>query len=80
MGRMAIELDAFGAAMREAEKHRRVLRQRYGLTDRQIGSMVLARQPKSQSVFGAYEQAVFAAKKRMASNVRKLSGKECSHE
>lgn len=69
MGRMLDTLDAFGAAMREAEKHRKVLRQNFGLTDAEIGRMTLARRPKPRSVFGQYADAVLAAKKRMQSYV-----------
>jgi hypothetical protein len=40
---MVAELDAFGEAIAVAEKHRATLKRRFGLTDRQIGSMILAR-------------------------------------
>lgn len=64
MAVMVETLDAFGRAMAEAEKHRKTLRQRFGLTDHQIGTMTLARR-KRGSVVSDYKAAVFAAKLRM---------------
>jgi hypothetical protein len=64
MSIMIEALDAFGAAMAEAEKHRKILRQRYGLTDHQIGTLTLARRKRS-SVMSDYKAAVLAAKRRL---------------
>lgn len=61
--RMAQTLDDFGAAMAEAERHRKTLRQKFGLTDQQIGLMVLARRPKK--IMSDYTAAVIAAKQRL---------------
>jgi hypothetical protein len=65
MSVMVEALDAFGAAMAEAEKHRKILRQRCGLTDHQIGMLTLAR--RKRSVMGDYTAAVLTAKRRLAS-------------
>ena len=63
MGVMVETLDAFGRAMAEAEKHRKILRQRFGLTDHQIGAMTLARRkPRTMNNFTS---AVLAARLRM---------------
>lgn len=57
---------SFSAAMVEAEKHRAVLRQRYGLTDQQIGMMTLAhRGPKSRHPYAEYAKAVHAAQRKL---------------
>jgi len=63
MGVMVEELDAFGRAMVEAERHRTILRKRFGLTDQQIGAMTLAR--RKRSAMSEYKAAVLAAKRRM---------------
>jgi hypothetical protein len=66
MGIMIETLDAFGAAMREAEKYRKILRQRFGLTDYQIGTMVQGRgATKSRNYLSDYGKAVIAAKRRL---------------
>ena len=44
---LAAVIDRFGAAMAEAERHRTILRNRYGLSDRQIGLFTLHRQRRS---------------------------------
>jgi hypothetical protein len=60
---MVTELNAFADAIAEAEKHRAILRKRFGLTDRQIGSMILARrEPRTMSDFAA---ATLAAKLKL---------------
>jgi hypothetical protein len=64
MGVMVETLDAFGRAMAEAEKHRTILRKRFGLTDQQIGMMVLA-QRRKRGVMGDYKAAVLAAMQKM---------------
>jgi hypothetical protein len=64
MNVMIEALDAFGAAMVEAEKHRKILRQRFGLTDLQIGTLTLARR-KRRSPMSDYTAAVLAAKRRL---------------
>lgn len=64
MAVMIEELQAFANAMDVAEKHRKVLRERYGLTDFQIGTLTLARRKRS-NVFGDFRAAVIAAKMRM---------------
>jgi hypothetical protein len=62
-GVMTKELDAFAAAIGIAERHRTILRTRFGLSDRQIGAMVIARRPrKTMSDFAA---AVVAAKTKL---------------
>lgn len=62
-------LAAFSAAMDEAEKHRSVLRGRFGLTDQQIGFAVLARRgPKSRHPFAEYAAAVHAAQRKLGRN------------
>jgi hypothetical protein len=63
MGVMVEELDAFARAMAEAEKHRTILRRRCGLTDAQIGAMVLAR--RKPSTMNKFASAVLAARLRM---------------
>jgi hypothetical protein len=63
MGVMVETLDKFGAAMAEAEKHRTILRKRFGLTDHQIGAMTLAR--RKPSGMSNYQSAVLAARLRM---------------
>jgi hypothetical protein len=63
MGVMVETLDAFGRAMAEAEKHRKILRKRFGLTDQQIGAMTLAR--RKPSTMSRFSSAVLAAKRRM---------------
>jgi hypothetical protein len=65
MSIMVEALDAFGAAMAEAEKYRKILRQRCGLTDHQIGTLTLARRKRS-SPMSDYTAAVLAAKQRLA--------------
>jgi hypothetical protein len=62
-GVMAKALDAFADAMAEAEKHRAILRKRFGLTDHQIGSMVFARRPRN--TMSDYAAAVLAAKLKL---------------
>jgi hypothetical protein len=64
-GVMVEALDAFGAAMAEAEKHRTILRKNFGLNDQQIGLMTLARRRRKRSVMGDYGNAVLAAKMRL---------------
>lgn len=62
-GVMGQALDAFADAMTEAEKHRAILRKRFGLTDHQIGSMVFARRkPRTMSDYAA---AVLTAKMKL---------------
>jgi hypothetical protein len=63
-GVMLETLDAFGRAMAEAEKHRTILRKRFGLTDHQIGTMTLALR-KRGSVMDDYKAAVIAAKRKL---------------
>lgn len=63
MGVMVEALDAFGRAMVEAERHRAILRKRFGLTDQQIGMMTLAR--RERSPMSEYKKAVLAAKRRL---------------
>jgi hypothetical protein len=65
MGKMTDELDAFDRAMRVAETHRRCLRDRYGLSDAQIGQLTLARRRTPRSVMGQYAAAVVTAKRRL---------------
>jgi hypothetical protein len=65
MSVMVEALDAFGAAMAEAEKHRKTLRQRFGLSDQQIGMLTLARRKRS-SPMSDYTAAVLVAKRRLA--------------
>jgi hypothetical protein len=62
-GVMGQALDAFADAMTEAEKHRAILRKRFGLTDHQIGSMVFARRPRN--TMSNYAAAVLAAKTKL---------------
>jgi hypothetical protein len=62
-GVMGKALDAFADAMAEAEKHRAILRKRFGLTDHQIGSMVFARRPRN--TMSDYAAAVLAAKLKL---------------
>jgi len=62
-GVMVKTLDAFGRAIAEAEKHRTILRKRFGLTDHQIGTMTLAR--RKRSVMSDYKAAVLAAKLKL---------------
>jgi hypothetical protein len=64
MSIMVETLNAFGAAMAEAEKHRTILKKRFGLTDQQIGMMTLA-QRRKRSVMSDYKAAVLAAKRRL---------------
>jgi hypothetical protein len=62
-GVMIKALDEFGRAMAVAETHRAFLRKNCGLTDRQIGQMVLARRkPRTMSDFAA---ATLAAKLKL---------------
>jgi hypothetical protein len=57
---------AFAKAMEGAEVHRKVLHQRFGLTDQQIGMMVLARRGvKSRHPYAEFAKAVHAAQKRL---------------
>ena len=56
-------LDAFGRAIAEAEKHRTILRKRFGLTDHQIGTMTLAR--RKRSVMSDFKAALVAAKLKL---------------
>jgi len=63
-GVMLETLDAFGRAMAQAEKHRTILRKRFGLTDDQIGTMTLALR-KRGSVMDDYKAAVIAAKRKL---------------
>ena len=63
MGIMVEELDAFGRAMEIAERHRTILRKRFGLTDQQIGMMTIAR--RKRSAMSEYARAVLAARQRM---------------
>ena len=69
--RMIQTLEAFGVAMAEAERHRKTLRQNFGLTDQQIGMMVLARRPKK--AVNDYTAAVLAAKQRLAAKRKSVS-------
>jgi len=62
MSIMLEALDAFGAAMAEAEKHRTTLKKRFGLDDRTIGTLTLARRKRS-SPMSEYKKAVLAAAK-----------------
>ncbi len=61
---MVTELNAFADAIAEAEKHRAILRQRFGLTDHQIGSMVIARR-EPRTMTSDYVVAVLAAKTKL---------------
>jgi hypothetical protein len=63
-GVMIKELDAFALAVAVAEKHRAILRTRYGLSDSQIGSMVIARR-KPRNVMSGFAAATLAAKTRL---------------
>lgn len=63
MAIMVEALDAFARAMAEAERHRKILRQKCGLTDQQIGAMVLAR--RKPSTMNKFASAVLAARLRM---------------
>jgi hypothetical protein len=63
-GVMVKVLDDFGRAIAEAEKHRTILRKRFGLTDRQIGMMTFARR-KRRNVMSDYAAAVVAAKEKL---------------
>jgi hypothetical protein len=68
MSVMVETLDAFGRAMMEAERHRKILRQRFGLTDQQIGMMTLAR--RKPSTMSGYKKAVLAAKLKMVDSTK----------
>jgi len=61
---MVAELNAFADAIAEAEKHRAILRKRFGLTDHQIASMVIARR-KPRNVMSDFAAATLAAKLRL---------------
>jgi hypothetical protein len=61
---MVQALDAFGSAMAEAEKHRKILRQKFGLSDHQIGTLTLSRRPK-RTMMNDYAAAVLAAKQKL---------------
>jgi hypothetical protein len=61
---MVAELNAFADAIAEAEKHRAILRNRFGLSDRQIGMMTLARR-KPRNVMSAFAAATLAAKLKL---------------
>jgi hypothetical protein len=63
-GVMIKELDAFANAIAVAEKHRAILRTRYGLSDSQIGSMVIARR-KPRNVMSNFAAATLAAKAKL---------------
>lgn len=63
MGVMVETLNKFAVAMAEAEKHRRILRKRFGLSDYQIGTMTLAR--RKPSTMNKFASAVLAARLRM---------------
>jgi hypothetical protein len=63
-GVMIKELDAFALAMAVAEKHRAILRTRFGLTDQQIGMMTVARR-KPRNVMSDFAVATLAAKTRL---------------
>ena len=63
-GVMVTTLNAFGAAMAQAEKHRAILRKKFGLTDHQIGMMTLALR-KRGTVMDDYKAAVIAAKRKL---------------
>jgi len=65
MAVMIEALDAFGAAMAEAEKHRTILRKRFGLDDQQIRMMTMAR--RKRNGMSDYKAAVLAAKQRLES-------------
>jgi len=65
MGVMVETLDKFAVAMAEAEKHRTILRKRFGLTDHQIGTMTLAR--RKPSTMNKFASAVLAARLKMES-------------
>jgi hypothetical protein len=66
MGTMTQALDEFAAASRKAVRHRKLLRQKFGLTDEQIGWMVRGRSAtKSLNYLSDYTAAVIAAKKRL---------------
>jgi hypothetical protein len=57
---------AFAQAMDGAEVHRKVLRQRFGLTDQQIGTMVLARRgAKSRHPYSEFAKAVAVAQRKL---------------
>lgn len=71
---MSQRLDAFAKAMAVAEEHRKVLRRNFGMTDRDIGLAVLARQPKK--TMSDYAAAVLAAKRRLEA---KRAKREQSH-
>jgi hypothetical protein len=63
MSIMVETLDKFAVAMAEAEKHRKILCQKCGLTDQQIGAMTLAR--RKPSTMNKFASAVLAARLRM---------------
>jgi hypothetical protein len=65
MSLMVETLDAFGRAMAEAEKHRRRLRDTFGLSDHQIGTMTLARRKTPRSAMSQYAAAVLDAKRKL---------------
>lgn len=65
MSQMVQTLDAFSRAMSEAEKHRRCLRETFGLTDYQIGTMTLARRKTPRSAMSQYAAAVLTAKRKL---------------
>lgn len=60
---VAAILDQFAKAVTEAERHRRVLQQRFGLTNKQIGLFVMERQRRTP--LQQLAQATLAAKQRL---------------
>jgi len=63
-GVMIKTLDEFGRAVAEAEKHRAILRKRFGLTDHQIGMMTMARR-KPRNAMSDFAAATLAAKTKL---------------
>jgi hypothetical protein len=61
---MVAELNAFADAIAEAERHRAILHNRFGLSDRQIGMMTLARR-KPRNVMSDFAAATLAAKLKL---------------
>ena len=69
-GRMVETLRRFDVTMARAEKHRKILRDKYGMTDFQIGNAVLA-QRKPRGPYHQLAAAVLAAKTKLLTRRRK---------
>jgi hypothetical protein len=57
-------VEAFARAMRVAEKHRQILKRKFGFDDRAIGAMTMAR--RGGNAYEKFINATAVAKQRLA--------------